>query len=51
MSELAPFLAGLVVFLLVLLVLGVLADSWEARDARRRNPYPRRTRDGVRRIR
>ena len=49
------FVAALGVFLILLVVLGICADSWDARelrrDARRRNPYPRRTRDQARRVR
>lgn len=31
------FTLGVIGFLLLLVALGVLADSWERRDARRRN--------------
>lgn len=31
------FLLGLAGFLILLVVLGVIADDWERRDARRRN--------------
>ena len=37
MNDAALFMAGMAVFLLVLCALGVVADSWERRDVRRRN--------------
>ena len=45
MAAVTLFLAGLVVFLVVLLALGIVADSWdsrERRDAERRNHVSRR---------
>jgi len=41
MTDAAFFCAAMSLFLLGLVLMGVVADSWERRDARRRNPRRR----------
>jgi hypothetical protein len=43
MTDLAIWLAVTAGFLFVLVILGIVADSWERRDAKRRN-HARRVR-------